>query len=48
MKNYFKNDIVFISNCCGAYMPDYPDSDICSECGEHCKAISEEDLDQDD
>jgi len=27
----------YYSNCCGAYMPDYPDSDICPECGEHCE-----------
>lgn len=26
------------SNCCYAYMPDYPDSDICPKCGEHCGA----------
>ena len=23
-----------LSDCCGA--PIYPDTDICSECGEHC------------
>ena len=24
-----------ISDCCGAEMPDWPDSDICPDCGEH-------------
>jgi len=27
------------SNCCGA--PVYDDSDICSDCGEHCGLITE-------
>lgn len=29
-----------LSNCCEA--PVYGDSDICSECGEHCEIIPEE------
>lgn len=29
-----------ISNCCGERI--YTDSDICSECKEHCGSISEE------
>jgi hypothetical protein len=29
-----------ISNCCGVGI--YPDSDICSECKEHCGSIREE------
>ena len=41
MKNYtsakeFRNTITIesLSNCCGAVV--YPDSDICSDCKEHC------------
>ena len=33
--NYINNFL--ISDCCGA--PIYSDSDICSDCGEHCEAI---------
>ena len=28
-----------LSNCCGAWVSD--DYDICSECGEHCGAVDE-------
>lgn len=30
------------SNCCGA--PVYSDSDICTECGEHCEVENEGDI----
>ena len=29
-----------VSNCCGAGV--WQDSDICNECKEHCKPVSEE------
>lgn len=29
-----------ISNCCGA--PVYEETDICTECGEHCEVIEED------
>ena len=48
MEDYFKNDIRFISNCCCAFMSDYPDSDICPECKEHCQAIQENEMQNDD
>ena len=33
-----------VSECCGAnfYEPGYPDSDLCSACGEHAGAMEEE------
>jgi hypothetical protein len=33
----------YFSNCCGA--PVNPDIEICSDCGEHCSAIEETDID---
>ena len=33
-----------VSDCCGAnfYEPGYPDSDICTDCGEHAGPMEEE------
>ena len=35
---------MLVSNCCGArfHEPDYPDNDICTECGEHAGAEEED------
>ena len=30
-----------ISNCCGVFLPNWPDSDICPKCGEHCERDEE-------
>lgn len=30
---------MYISNCCGAEL--YPHTDICTDCKEHCEAISD-------
>ena len=39
-------DMPYVSNCCG--MEVYCDTDICSECKEHCIVVSyEEDNDND-
>ena len=32
------------SNCCGA--PVYSDTDICTECGEHCETEKEEEQEE--
>ena len=29
--------MIYISNCCGAEMKDYLESEICPTCGEHCE-----------
>jgi hypothetical protein len=44
MTLYYQNILNsrFISNCCSA--PVYEDTDICSECGEHCERIVEDEL----
>lgn len=34
----------YYSNCCGAIIPDYPDSDICPKCGEHCCGMTQKDV----
>jgi len=36
-----------VSECCGAnfYEPGYPDSDICSACGEHSGVLEPKDKD---
>lgn len=31
-----KKKIEHYSNCCGAYMENVPDSDVCPDCKEHC------------
>lgn len=37
-----KREVVrYYSNCCGAFMYDYPDSDFCPQCKEHAGAITE-------
>ena len=35
------SEVVHVSNCCGAYVR-HPESDICSECFEHCEVSTEE------
>jgi hypothetical protein len=37
---------MLVSNCCGArfYEPDYPDNDICTDCGEHAGAEDEDEI----
>ena len=32
----------YISNCCGVFMPHYPDSDFCPRCHEHCEGELED------
>ena len=41
---------MLVSNCCGArfYEPDYPDNDICTDCGEHAGAEEEDEDEFDD
>ena len=36
------------STCCGYEMDDWPDSDICPNCGEHTDAEEREDENDDD
>tara|TARA_Y100000034_G_scaffold82991_1_gene99388 strand:+ start:117 stop:314 length:198 start_codon:yes stop_codon:yes gene_type:complete len=40
---------MLVSNCCGArfYEPDYPDNDICTDCGEHAGAEDEDEYAED-
>jgi len=38
----------YLSNCCGEPIPDYPDSDICPKCGEHCAGMTQEDIDREE
>ncbi len=33
-------DTEYYSNCCGSFMNDWPDSDICPSCGEHCSGLT--------
>ena len=37
MKTCECKEMEILSNCCGAKIPQYPDYDICLECGEHCQ-----------
>ena len=30
------------SNCCGELIPDYPDSDVCPKCKEHCLGVPDD------
>ena len=34
----------YYSDCCAKQIPNYPDSDICPECGEHCVGMTEEEI----
>jgi len=34
----------YYSHCCGEIIPDYPDSDFCPKCKEHCTGMTEEEL----
>jgi len=35
--------ILYISDCCGAYLDDAQiEHGICNDCGEHCEIITEE------
>ena len=38
---YDDGEVVHVSECCGAYVR-HPESDICSECFEHCEVLTEE------
>ena len=40
-------DKAYYSDCCAVEIPDYPDSDVCPACGEHCVGMTEEELLQD-
>ena len=46
MNDEIINDSDRLSNCCGA--PMYSDTDLCSECGEHCSPEESEDLDEEE
>ena len=39
-----KEERYYYSNCCSAIIPDYPDSDVCPACGEHCCGLNEEEM----
>lgn len=36
-----KHNLKHYSNCCGAYLHDWPDNNLCSDCREFCGAYIE-------
>jgi hypothetical protein len=40
-KVIIEDDDTNYSNCCGAEMPDWPDSDFCPQCKEHSEPFEE-------
>ena len=37
---------MYYSHCCDVPMPNYPDSDICPDCKEHCTGLNEEEMEE--
>lgn len=35
-----ESKIIYYSNCCSSYLPNYEISDICPKCKEHCLGVT--------
>lgn len=40
------NEKKYYSNCCWVFMPNFPESDLCPRCKEHCEAILDEEMEE--